>query len=458
MIASMRWPLRAAALSAALILSFGCAPFTPRNVALERVDPERGYRPFNPVHQRDPGKVWLFLAFSGGGTRAAAFAYGVLEELRDTTYLQDGQRLRLLDEVDSISGVSGGSFPAAYYGLFGDRIFEEFEERFLKKNVQRSLMFRALWPWNLLRLMTPSLSRSGLASDYYHSHVFDKATFKDLAEAKGPRVHINATDLPSGNTIRFNQDAFDLICTDLDPLPISVAVAASSAVPVLLSPITLRNYAGSCGFEPPAWLNEALQSRNTNPRGHRAALAINSLLDSEDKKYIHLIDGGVSDNLGIRLPLDRIALMGGIRNTTASDGLVAPDHIVVVIVNAETSPDPLIDLQASAPSLAASMNLVSGSQIRRYNFESLLLMRSSLEDFQVDLSTRERPVTTHLVEVSFDRLADEAERHYFKRIPTTFFLSDSDIDKLRAVGRRLLSESAPLSALLEQLNDADEAR
>jgi NTE family protein len=53
------------------------------------------------------------LTFSGGGTRAAALAYGVLKELKETTIVSGGQRIRLLDEVDSISSVSGGSFTAA---------------------------------------------------------------------------------------------------------------------------------------------------------------------------------------------------------------------------------------------------------------------------------------------------------------------------------------------------------
>ena len=85
------------------------------------------------------GDTVIYLAFSGGGTRAAAFAYGVMEELSATQIAIGGERRSLLEEVDTISGVSGGSFPAAYYGLYGDRIFQEFEPRFLKKNVQRAL-------------------------------------------------------------------------------------------------------------------------------------------------------------------------------------------------------------------------------------------------------------------------------------------------------------------------------
>jgi NTE family protein len=434
-----------------VLLVAGCATFRPANQPLEQVDPQHGYRPTDASRHRDPGRIWLFLAFSGGGTRAAALAYGVLEGLRDTQVVIDGQSIRLLDEVDTLSSVSGGSFPAAYYGLFGDRIFDDFEERFLKRNVQRALFLRVLNPWNAIRLMTPYLSRSDLASSYYHAKVFDEATFADLAAAKGPRVHINATDLPSGNNFRFNQGGFDMICSDLDVLPISYAVAASSAVPVLLSPVTLRNYAGRCGFEPPAWFEQALRSRATNPRGWRAAHAAASFLDSDKKRYIHLVDGGISDNLGVRLPLDRIAAIGDIERARQMAGLDLPDHLVMIIVNAETEADPLIDLEAAAPSLAASLNLVSGAQIRRYNFESLLLVRSSVHDFEKTLSRPGHPVRGHLVEVSFDTLEDEEERRYFKRLPTSFSLSDEEVDRLREVGRRLLAESPAFRELLDQL-------
>ena len=59
--------------------------------------------------------------------RAAAFGYGVLEELRETLVELDGERVRLFDEIDTVSGVSGGSFVAAYHGLRGEGIFGDFE-------------------------------------------------------------------------------------------------------------------------------------------------------------------------------------------------------------------------------------------------------------------------------------------------------------------------------------------
>jgi NTE family protein len=442
--------LRLVAALAALPLA-GCVSLSGANTALEQYDPAHGYRTFDAAQHREPGRSVVYLAFSGGGTRAAAFAYGVLEELHDTPISVDGEPKTLLDEVDTISGVSGGSFPAAYYGLYGDRIFQEFEPRFLKKNVQGALVLRTLLPWNLLGLMTPWLSRSDLASNYYHKRVFEGATFADLTEARGPRIHINATDLSSGERFTFDQNSFDLICSDLEVLPIATAVAASSAVPMLLSPITLRNHAGSCGYEPPQWMVEALEGAGEDPRRSRAARNYAQFRDAEHKRYIHLVDGGISDNLGLRPAIDFVTAVGGIEVVRRVQRVEVPDRMVVIVVNAETDPDPRIDLSAAAPSFASLMNSVSGGQIRRYNFETLLLTKSLLEQWGRELSSNDHPVTTHMINVSFDALEDPDERRYFKRTPTSFTLSDTQVDRLREAGRQLLRDSPEFQRLLQEL-------
>ena len=326
----------------ALLLStlFGCASWMPANDPLARADPAHGYRPNLPGNFRDSGRVVITLAFSGGGTRAAALAYGVLEELRDTEVEVAGERKRLVDEVDTISGVSGGSFPAAYYGLYGDRIFEEFEPNFLKRNVQGALIRQIFMPTNFFRLMTPATSRSELASQYYDEHLFHGATFRDLREAQGPRVYINATDLSHGNRFTFTQGQFDVICSDLDEFRISHAVASSSAVPGLLSPISLKNHAGSCDYQPPDVLVEAIDSRVSDPRRYRAAKTFSDYQDDEARPYIHLVDGGISDNLGLRASLEAGAAVGGYKKLREFMGVEVPDHMVLIVVNAETDPNP----------------------------------------------------------------------------------------------------------------------
>jgi NTE family protein len=439
-------------LAACIALSLsGCAILRPANTPLERYDPQLAEARAEYSPDRDPGRTVIYLAFSGGGTRAAALAYGVLEELHDTEIAPDGVPKSLLDEVDTISGVSGGSFPAAYYGLFGDRIFEEFEPRFLRKNIQLALFFRALRPWNLLPLMTPWLSRSDLASRYYHEKVFDGATFADLREAAGPRIFINATDLSSGERFTFNQATFDIICSDLDAFPIAAAVAASSAVPMLLSPVMLENYAGTCGYEPPQWVAEALERRHTNRRLDRSAKNFLRVQDAEQKAYFHLVDGGTSDNLGLRAAIDFVTAAGGAKGALEVRRREAPDRMVLIVVNAEKNPDPALDITRAAPSFAALMNTVAGGQIRRYNFETLLLAEEMLHRWGRELSTDEHRVTTHMINVSFEEIRDEKERRFFNGIPTNFNLSDAVVDRLREVGRRLLRESPSFQRLLREL-------
>ena len=194
----------------------------------------------------------VLLAFSGGGTRAAAIAYGVLKTLADTEMTTENGRRSLLHEVDVISSVSGGSFTSAYYGLRGDKIFEEFEDRFLRRNIEGALIRQVLSPLNWIPLMSPKFGRGDVAAAYYDKHIFDGATFADLQRPGAPVVVINATDLATGMRFPFVHNFFDLICADLDQLPLARGLTASSAVPVLFTPITVKSYAGTCGYELPA--------------------------------------------------------------------------------------------------------------------------------------------------------------------------------------------------------------
>ena len=110
-----------------------------------------------------------------------------------------GRPRRLLDEVDLISTVSGGSFTAAYYGLYGDRIFRDFATEFLKRPVERSLILQLFRPRNRVRLGAFYLNRSKLAVEYYDEPLFKGATFADLERGSGPEILINATDLSTGS-------------------------------------------------------------------------------------------------------------------------------------------------------------------------------------------------------------------------------------------------------------------
>jgi NTE family protein len=277
------------AIVAWVIVAAGCAHY-PVNQPLKQVDPESGYRGKYMGVPGNSENLLIYLTFSGGGTRAAALSYGVLEELRKTEVVIDGRKRRLLDEVDGISSVSGGSFTAGYYGLFGDRIFEDFESKFLKKNIQGALAVRMLFnPINWVRLFSAYFDRSDLAAEYYDKHLFEGKTFGDIAARKGPMIMMNATDMTYGLRIGFNQDAFDILCSDLSGFPVARAAAASSAVPMLLTPLTMRNYAGTCGFKIPERFEGLLKGRAVSERQFYLANNIVPFLDSQKKPYIHLV-------------------------------------------------------------------------------------------------------------------------------------------------------------------------
>ncbi len=238
----------------------GCVFARPTpNAQLERWSPEYGYRYMRLPQAPDGSSDSLFLiaSFSGGGMRASALAYGALQELARQQITWEGKQERLLDELSLVTALSGGSFTAAYYSLYGDRIFHDFESRFLRKDWQLALKSKVfLNPYNWLRLLSPHFGRAHLLSELLDEALFDGQTFGDLLKRnRRPMVFIHASDMATLSRFEFNQRQFDLICSDLSQLPISQATAASSAIPLLLSPISLKNYAGKCGFQSPAWLN-----------------------------------------------------------------------------------------------------------------------------------------------------------------------------------------------------------
>ena len=131
------------ALAALCLLAWGCAHYPP-NARLERWAPTEGYRFETLAAGQNSDSLFICLAFSGGGTRAAAFAYGALAKLASIRASWEGRNVRLLDEVDCMSSVSGGSFTAAYYALHGDALFTDFGDRFLNRNIEHELLEKVL--------------------------------------------------------------------------------------------------------------------------------------------------------------------------------------------------------------------------------------------------------------------------------------------------------------------------
>jgi len=443
---------------------FSCAHY-PVNQPIKAIRLDAGYRSASMTTPKNSDSLFLLLTFSGGGMRAAALSFGVLEELRKTEIIIDGKKRRLLDEVDGISSVSGGSFTAGYYGLFGDRIFEDFESKFLKKNIQRSLILRALFNvTNWVRLLSPAFARSDLAAEYYDKHIFEGGTFGDMATRKGPFIIINATDMTHGTRIGFTQETFDVICSDLSPFPVARAAAASSAIPMALTPITLQSYAGTCGFKMPEGFEKVSEGRDISERQFYLLNDFTPFLDSEKKPYIHLVDGGVGDNLGLRAVLDRVIARGSVWGAIKGTPLEKVRKVVFIIVNAETEPDPKWDRTERVPTFGVMLASYSSIAVDRYNEETIALLKESVGSWASEIKMQRcqggvvsipsgacGDVQFYVVEVKFDALKDKAERMRFKRLPTALKLSPAEVDRTRDAARRILTESKEFQRLLLDL-------
>jgi len=426
----------------------GCTGLTP-TPSLTAYVPEYGYRYDNVAGDGEARKnaeeLFVFLSISGGGTRAAALGYGVMERLRDAKITWRGEERSLLQEVDVISGVSGGAFPAAYYVAFGDLLFEDFGQRFLYRNVSRDLGLRMLkWPkW----IPDPQFGRSDVAASWYDRKIFRGVTYGDLLERKdAPFLVINGTDMAAVSSFAFTQAQFDLICADLSQMTLARAVAASSAFPFLLSPVTLQNRAGSCDYAQtavaPTATDDSVQYSDLDD-DKKIALAYR---DAATRPYIHILDGGVSDYLGFRTALREVdrGPMGWNLSQAVATGRI--EKLVVIIVDAWTGTAPSDSDSAEPPGIVEAIETLAYRAV-----DGSRDSRPVLRDWLARAGLPEGPPYSYYIHVGFDQLPSPERRDRFKRIPASFELPRSDIDDLRLVGAELLDRSNEFRQLLDDL-------
>jgi len=430
-----------------VILSLaGCAHYTVN--APKKSDRADGYYYRNQKRENKPDDILLLLAFSGGGTRAAAFSYGVLEALRDTTFEVEGKQRRLLDEVDVISSVSGGSVTAAAYGLYGDRVFDVFEPAFLKRNVERALLGHVLNPVHWPALWSPDYGRSDMAAKYYDKILFKKARFQDLATNNTPYLVINGTDLVTGTRVSFTQDFFDVLDSDLGAYPISRAVAASSAVPGVLTPITLNNYSGEYPRVPPPWLI-APYGPNAGAASRQIA-ALKLFLNSTNYPYLHLVDGGVSDNLGLRVYLELLSYLGLNPELLHQGRLEKVRKVIFICVNAYVRDEKSWDHKAKTPRSIPVAIAADGVTMQNYSADTLAWLAAAIEKLRSypDLKSK---MDFYSIDLSFDQFREQSEAAYFLSLPTTFFLKSPVVDGLKAAARTLLYQNPDFKKLMTDL-------
>jgi NTE family protein len=466
----MTAPAPVVALMLALALG-GCASLTVADTKLlpaSRLEPpdsehisKGGYRLDALAPSQATPDLLVILAMSGGGKRSAAFSYGALKGMRDLPVQTTLGSRPLLGEVDAIAGVSGGSFTAAYYGLHRDATFGQYETDFLYRDTEANIWGIYLLPWNWNWLINPLVGTNDFMERVYDRDMFHGARFADLEKNGRPLIAVGGTDIAYGTPFLFTQETFDLICSDLDDLPVARAVAASNGFPGLLSPITLTNHAAACGGRKPGWLRRVTEAQRLDPRSRigNEARGADRYLDNDRTRYVHLVDGGVSDNLALRAS-------GASMQTIAQAPFTATRlnrvrRVLVLSIDGQGAQDTSIAQQRVVGGIFAIFRLVSGTQIDRFNFETLAVVDKQLQEFVAAIrQSRCAEATTIdgarcddvdgvLVHVSLSGLPDSETKQQLLAIRTGLTLRKDDVDLLIEAGRSAILNSVALREFLD---------
>ncbi|WP_245410386.1 patatin-like phospholipase family protein [Dichotomicrobium thermohalophilum] len=400
------------------------------------------------------------LSFSGGGTRAAAFSFGVLKELQRTRVVNGSRDVTLAGEIDFLSSVSGGSVTAAAFALHREKTLRDFREKFLLVNVEASLR-TSLSLANVLRASLGGVNdRTGL-QDWLDRNLFEGATFGDVADNGGPIVWINASDIYNRTPFVFNQQTFAAICSDLSSFPLSEAVAASAAVPLVFAPVVLKNYAPECPYETPDWVPRMAGDPEAPAVLRANAEAIQRYRRNEQVQFVKLLDGGLTDNLGLSgLVLAKLAAKTPYEPLKPAEA-IRMERMLFIIVDsgrppagdwAKTPDGP----EAQELILAVSDTAIDANVRGSYDYFSNLMSewRRELIDYRCGLSPAEvqriagvgpdwqcDDLDFFTARVAFDQMQDEKIRDRLDSIPTRFKLPEEDVDLLiRSAGEILRAD------------------
>ena len=421
---------------------------------LSQIDPEKGYRLEKTMQQALEQENLVIVTFSGGGSRAVSLGYGVLEQFQQATVRPTERGDTLLQNIDVVYGVSGGSVLAAYLALEGQETIPKFKEFFLKKDFQKKVINEVFSLSNVPRLTSPQFGRSDLLQEQLNLALYNGKTFADLArKRKGPFAVINATDMTAEQKVSFTQDFFDWLCVDLNDIEIARAVAASSAVPLIFSPITLNNHAGFCHAESKkAFLMQTqpgnrLLLNNFNAMQKRLA----RYQDSVEQPYLHLVDGGLTDNLGLASLLDMSNLLS-VRKLYAELKKSALRHVVVVSVNAQNERTSHIDKSADVPGVREVVDTVINVPIDKATESTVQYSQKFANQWNAYAKRqRDAKIKVYFVNVSLKDLPEGQLKKDVLNIGTSFYLPESDVDKLREAAKILLMQSKEYHAALKAL-------
>ena len=324
------------------------------------------------------GDLAVALAFSGGGTRAASFAFGVLKGL-DRLPAKDGKGY--LERVIFVSGVSGGSVTAAYFGLKGRAALADFRERFLTRNAEENLD-TSVSLRNVAQGLNGGVNVASRFTGWLDRNLFDNATLGELFQQGKPIIWINASDLYNRTPFLFSPVTFAALCSDIGKYPLSQAVAASAAVPVAFVPIVLESFPAACVTPLPPWVDRVLADRNAGAQVRAFAVALTRYRNGEQVKYLKLADGGITDNFGLSgLVIARAAADKPYMPLTPEKA-VRLRRLIFVVVNSGQAPSGNWGRTVEGPAGAELLNAVTDTAMNSAVRSGFDAFRLSLRDWE----------------------------------------------------------------------------
>jgi NTE family protein len=240
----------------------------------------------------------------------------------------------------------------------------------------------------------------------------------------------------------------------------------------VLSPITISNYGGTCNKSVPAWVKMFTDPDNPPRSAGRVARTIRATEafgDSSLRTYLHLVDGGVSDNVGMRGVLDSLELMEALHAVGQPTPLDSARRIIVFVVNSLSVPPSDWDGSESPPGFASIMLKAAGVPIDNFSYESIELLKDTAERWRTMNVIRNAPAMKNssdpvlaaatrvpkaeifAIDVSFPELGDKAEIDYLNGQPTSFVLPDEAVDRLRAAAGKIILKSPEFQRLMKDI-------
>jgi len=128
----------------------------------------------------------------------------------------------------------------------------------------------------------------------------------------------------------------------------------------------------------PIWVQDVANKEHAARPAGRALLRyrdFKALEDSANRPYLHIVDGGVSDNIGLRGMLEAFEQLEASPAFQHEMGFSELRHIVVIAVNSRSAPATDWDRKPAPPGIVSQLIQASSVPIDHFSFESVELLR-----------------------------------------------------------------------------------